>query len=107
MTSPRAGAAYLALVTGAPVVPVSFLGTRMPGGSDGSIPPAGSRIAMTFGEPVQLGQPAVAAHAAGGGTRRPRPSPPAILQTMRSCRGDDRHDPARPAGPTKREKKRA
>ena len=33
MTSPRAGAAYLALVTGAPVVPVSFLGTRMPGGT--------------------------------------------------------------------------
>ena len=54
MTSPRAGAAYLGLVTGAPVVPVSFLGTRMPGGSDGSIPPRGSRIAMTFGDPVRL-----------------------------------------------------
>jgi 1-acyl-sn-glycerol-3-phosphate acyltransferase len=54
MTSPRAGAAYLALVTGAPVVPVSFLGTRMPGGSDGSIPPRGSRLAMTFGDPVWL-----------------------------------------------------
>jgi len=54
MTSPRAGAAYLALVTGAPVVPVSFLGTRMPGGSDGSVPPRGSRIAMTFGDPVRL-----------------------------------------------------
>ncbi len=54
MTSPRAGAAYLALVTGAPVVPVSFLGTRMPGGTDGSIPPRGSRLVMTFGEPVEL-----------------------------------------------------
>jgi 1-acyl-sn-glycerol-3-phosphate acyltransferase len=54
MSSPRAGAAYLALVTGAPVVPVSFLGTRMPGGSDSSIPPRGSRIAMTFGDPVRL-----------------------------------------------------
>lgn len=54
MTSPRAGAAYLALVTGAPVVPVSFLGTRMPGGSDGSIPQRGSRVAMTFGDPVRL-----------------------------------------------------
>lgn len=52
MTSPRAGAAYLALVTGAPVVPVSFLGTRMPGGSPGSIPQRGSRIAMTFGDPI-------------------------------------------------------
>ena len=55
MTSPRAGAAYLALVSGAPVVPVSFLGTRMPGGTDGSIPPRGSRLVMTFGEPVHLG----------------------------------------------------
>jgi 1-acyl-sn-glycerol-3-phosphate acyltransferase len=55
MASPRAGAAYLALVTGAPVVPVAFLGTRLPGGSDGSVPPRGSRLAMTFGEPVDLG----------------------------------------------------
>jgi 1-acyl-sn-glycerol-3-phosphate acyltransferase len=55
MASPRAGAAYLALVTGAPVVPVAFLGTRLKGGSDGSIPPRGSRLAMTFGEPVDLG----------------------------------------------------
>ena len=54
MTSPRSGAAYLALVTGAPVVPVSFLGTREPNGHDGSIPPKGSRLAMTFGHPVHL-----------------------------------------------------
>jgi 1-acyl-sn-glycerol-3-phosphate acyltransferase len=56
MASPRAGAAYLALVTGAPVVPVAFLGTRLPGGADGSVPPRGSRLAMTFGEPVELGR---------------------------------------------------
>ncbi len=54
LTSPRAGAAYLALVTGAPVVPVSFLGTRVPGGHSSSLPPRGSRIAMTFGKPVHL-----------------------------------------------------
>lgn len=54
MTSPRSGAAYLGLVTGAPVVPVSFLGTRLPGGHDSSIPPRGSRMVMTFGEPVHL-----------------------------------------------------
>jgi len=54
MTSPRAGAAYLALVTGAPVVPVAFLGTRLPGGADGSVPPRGTRVAMTFGAPVTL-----------------------------------------------------
>jgi 1-acyl-sn-glycerol-3-phosphate acyltransferase len=56
MTSPRSGAAYLALVTGAPVVPVSFLGTREPGGHDGSLPPRGSRLAMTFGHHVHLAQ---------------------------------------------------
>ncbi len=54
MTSPRSGAAYLAMVTGAPVVPVSFLGTRLPGGHHGSIPPRGSRVAMTFGHPVWI-----------------------------------------------------
>jgi 1-acyl-sn-glycerol-3-phosphate acyltransferase len=54
MASPRAGAAYLALVTGAPVVPVAFLGTRMPG-TDRTLPPRGTRLAMTFGEPVDLG----------------------------------------------------
>jgi 1-acyl-sn-glycerol-3-phosphate acyltransferase len=54
MTSPRAGAAYLALVTGAPIVPVAFLGTRMPGRDD-TLPPRGTRVAMTFGEAVDLG----------------------------------------------------
>ncbi len=52
MIAPRSGAAYLALVSGAPVVPVSFLGTRLPGGAEGSLPPRGSRVAMTFGHPV-------------------------------------------------------
>ena len=33
MRATRPGAAYLALVSGAPVVPVSFLGTRLPGGA--------------------------------------------------------------------------
>lgn len=54
MASPRAGAAYLALRTGAPVVPVSFLGTRVPGGHDDSVPERGSRIVMSFGEPVPV-----------------------------------------------------
>jgi 1-acyl-sn-glycerol-3-phosphate acyltransferase len=48
------GAAYLALVTGATVVPVAFLGSRLPGASLSSLPPRGSRIAMTFGEPVTV-----------------------------------------------------
>jgi 1-acyl-sn-glycerol-3-phosphate acyltransferase len=55
MVSPRAGAAYLSLVTGAPVVPVAFLGTRVPG-TDQTLPPRGTRLAMSFGEPIELGR---------------------------------------------------
>lgn len=44
------GAAYLALVTGAPVVPVTLLGTRAPG-SARSIPETGDRIDIVFGRP--------------------------------------------------------
>ena len=50
------GAAYLALVTGAPVVPVTIVGTREPGGHTDSLPPRGSRIDLVLGEPVALGR---------------------------------------------------
>lgn len=46
------GAAYLALVTGAPVVPVIMLGTRDAGGNADSRPVRGSEIHLTFGDPV-------------------------------------------------------
>ena len=46
------GAAYFALVTGAPVVPVVFLGTREPGGHTDSVPPRGSAVDVFFGSPV-------------------------------------------------------
>ena len=46
------GAAYLALVTGAPVVPAIFLGTRLPGGDADSRPPRGSELHVSFGDPV-------------------------------------------------------
>lgn len=48
------GAAYLALVTGAPVVPVTMLGTREPGGSSGSLPRRGSTVEMVYGEPFRI-----------------------------------------------------
>lgn len=48
------GASYLALVTGAPVVPVVFLGTREPGGGINSVPPRGSRFDLVYGPPVRL-----------------------------------------------------
>jgi 1-acyl-sn-glycerol-3-phosphate acyltransferase len=46
------GAAYFALVTGAPVVPVIFLGTREPGGHTDSVPPRGSAVDIFFGSPI-------------------------------------------------------
>ena len=48
------GAAYLAMVTGAPVVPTIMVGTREPGGHSNSMPPAGSRVELVFGEPITL-----------------------------------------------------
>lgn len=48
------GAAYLSLATGATVVPVSFLGTRLPGGSSNSLPPAGNRMVVTYGSPIEV-----------------------------------------------------
>lgn len=50
----RGGAAYLALVTGAPVVPLTFLGSRDPGGSSGSLPHKGARIDIVVGEPYAV-----------------------------------------------------
>ena len=46
----KGGAAYLALVTGAPVVPVACLGTRLDGASLESKPPYGSRFDLVIGE---------------------------------------------------------
>ena len=48
------GAAYLALVTGAAVVPITFLGTREPGGSSSSIPPRGARVDLVVGHPIAV-----------------------------------------------------
>ncbi len=48
------GAAYLAIVTGAPIVPVIMIGTREPGGTTNSMPPRGSALEMYFGEPITL-----------------------------------------------------
>jgi 1-acyl-sn-glycerol-3-phosphate acyltransferase len=46
------GAAYLAIATGATVVPVIYLGSRLAGASLGTIPPRGARVVMTYGEPL-------------------------------------------------------
>ncbi|MCH1867014.1 1-acyl-sn-glycerol-3-phosphate acyltransferase [Nocardioides sp. CFH 31398] len=50
------GAAYLALVTGAPVVPVAVLGTREPGGRASDVPGPGAVVDLVYGDPVHLGR---------------------------------------------------
>jgi len=48
----KPGLAYLALCTGAPVVPVAVLGTRDPGQGIDWLPPRGQRMEIVYGEPV-------------------------------------------------------
>lgn len=48
------GAAYFALVSGAPVVPVVILGSREAGAHTSSLPPRGGAVDLVFGEPVTL-----------------------------------------------------
>jgi len=48
------GVAYLALVTGAPVVPLALFGTREPCGGIDSVPGRGSRFDLVYGSPVYL-----------------------------------------------------
>jgi 1-acyl-sn-glycerol-3-phosphate acyltransferase len=50
----RVGVAYLAMVTGAPILPVALLGTRLPGGSIERYPPRGSRVEVVYGEPFTV-----------------------------------------------------
>jgi len=47
------GAAYLAMTTGAPVVPVIFFGTREPGADSHSRPKRGGTVDVVFGKPWQ------------------------------------------------------
>jgi 1-acyl-sn-glycerol-3-phosphate acyltransferase len=50
----KRGAAYLAMVSGAPVVPVAILGTREPGQTKNQLPRLRRSIHVVYGEPFQL-----------------------------------------------------
>jgi 1-acyl-sn-glycerol-3-phosphate acyltransferase len=50
----RGGAAYLAMVTGAPVVPVAILGSREPGQTKSQLPRWRSPIHIVFGPPIAV-----------------------------------------------------
>lgn len=53
-TTIKGGVAWLALVSGAPVVPVVIFGTRGPGEPLDAKPPKGARIDIVYGEPIQF-----------------------------------------------------
>ncbi|MFL6090520.1 MAG: lysophospholipid acyltransferase family protein [Aeromicrobium sp.] len=53
-TTVKGGVAWLALVTGAPVVPVSIFGTRAAGADKEFRPPKGAAIDVVYGEPIVL-----------------------------------------------------
>jgi 1-acyl-sn-glycerol-3-phosphate acyltransferase len=48
------GAAYLAMVTGAPILPVALLGTREPGQTISDLPRRGAPIHIVYGEPIAI-----------------------------------------------------
>jgi 1-acyl-sn-glycerol-3-phosphate acyltransferase len=50
----RNGAAYLALVTGAPIVPLMMFGTRPPGGGKDALPLRGSVVDLVYGAPFRV-----------------------------------------------------
>jgi 1-acyl-sn-glycerol-3-phosphate acyltransferase len=50
----KRGLAWLALVSGAPIVPVAIFGTREPGAASESRPAKGARIDVVYGEPIQF-----------------------------------------------------
>jgi 1-acyl-sn-glycerol-3-phosphate acyltransferase len=53
----RAGAAWLAVTSGAPVVPVAVLGSRRDGDSRGYVPRFRARMHLEFGEPIVVPVP--------------------------------------------------
>lgn len=53
-TSVNNGVAWLALNSGAVVVPVAVLGTRMTGEHKDNIPPLRRKFSVTFGDPVRI-----------------------------------------------------
>lgn len=50
----KGGVTYLALVTGAPIVPVALFGTRQPGEGPSARPAPGTRLDIVYGEPIRL-----------------------------------------------------
>ena len=56
MTFAKGGAVYLAMVTGAPIVPVAILGTREAGQTTSQIPQRRAPIHVVYGAPILIPQ---------------------------------------------------
>jgi 1-acyl-sn-glycerol-3-phosphate acyltransferase len=102
VASAKGGAAYLAMVSGAPIVPVAILGTREPGQSKSQLPRSRGPIHVVYGEPftvprsswprrksvvaqwTEVVRERMAAHvvAAQALTGLPLPGPPKIKSTL-------------------------
>lgn len=54
VSSARAGVAWLAVRSGAPIVPAAVLGTRPTGAKLGHVPPPRSRLHVVFGDPIKV-----------------------------------------------------
>lgn len=54
MATIRGGASYLAMASGAPIIPVALLGTREPGQTISDVPQRGGRIHIVYGEPIVI-----------------------------------------------------
>jgi 1-acyl-sn-glycerol-3-phosphate acyltransferase len=54
--SVRSGVAWIALQSGAPVVPVACLGAQLPGERERRLPPVRRRLHFCFGEPFTVGR---------------------------------------------------
>jgi 1-acyl-sn-glycerol-3-phosphate acyltransferase len=50
----KGGAVYLAMVTGATIVPVALLGTRQPGRTTAQLPGSGAEVHVVYGEPFAV-----------------------------------------------------
>ncbi|PWD49662.1 1-acyl-sn-glycerol-3-phosphate acyltransferase [Serinibacter arcticus] len=74
VSAARAGTAWLAVRTGAPVVPCAVLGTRPSGRPRGYVPPPRARLHVEFGEPVEV--------PAGGGRREVAAAMEAVQRAM-------------------------
>ena len=91
----RAGLAYFAVRSGAPVVPVAVLGSARPGRLVPALPPLRSRVDVVFGEAFDAGD--------GSGRRTRSALDAATVRIQRAAHrapGDARRPPAAPPGAT-------